>query len=64
MNKHRINEIMKNIIISILFYVSMRQANLTLGANPIGPMSSFMPPHKIAGTILVIGCTDCLLNDE
>ena len=42
----------------------MRQANLTLGANPIGPMSSFMPPHKIAGTILVIGCTDGLLNDE
>ena len=37
MKKHRINEIMKNIIISILFYVSMRRANLTLGADPIGP---------------------------
>ena len=37
MKKHRINEIMKNIIISILFYVSMRRANLALGADPIGP---------------------------
>jgi hypothetical protein len=71
MKKHRINDIMKNIIIFILFYVSYApskpdswgQSNRPECCS--SPLSSFMPPHKIARTILVIGHADLPeLNSE
>ena len=45
MKKHRINNIMKNIIILSYSMYHMRRANLTLGANPIGPNVVHLPCH-------------------